>query len=325
MNPRTAIVFIVVVAATFVCFFYFNTLQIESPAQLSSEVKSIQGNLKIKGRCKNKFDNVKNIQQRVHKIVLHANKPTNFLDPFHLNNVVAVDVIHASIPRSHYVIDEYNCSLDIRSPSQTGDVVSISLVKGDSYNAVTLAQSIQEAVCCQIPEFTVNFSQHDSKYTFVSKNSFDLLFSSGPNASTSLFRELGFHHDDYFVTNNCAFSLTSPFRSDLTGSRYVHVHLPQLEKVHPEKGFLAQIPLLPPHPFGVLNNLNESVRQFPNILLKSGLQVNLVEVDPRTKKTKEYLLNGMYFSLTLRVVCLEKALTWQRKLTPLKSNTEAIY
>jgi hypothetical protein len=269
------------------------------------------------------------VQERVHQVVVHSNKATNVLEPFYLNNVVSVDVLHASIPRSQYVIDEYNCTLDIRSPAETGNVVTVTLVKGDLYDATSLASSLQEAICCSLPNFSIEFMQHDSTYKFTSESSFELLFKSGPHSSTSLFRELGFTGDDVKVenpTNDChdQYTVISQCRSDLSGARYVHVQLPQLERVHPEAGFLAQIALLPPHPFGVINNRNVPIRKFQNILIKT-LTIKLIEINPKTKTVRDYLLNGLYFSLTLRIVTLEKAKPWSHKLAPLKSNLNAIY
>ncbi len=281
-------------------------------------------------------------QRRVHRLVVHSNKSTTRLAPFRVNNVVAINIVRASIPRAHYVIDRHNCTLDVRSPAETGDVVTVSMVPGDMYDATTLAEALQDALCCctGMSGFSVKFMQHNSTYRFTHVGSFELLFASGPTAATSLFRELGFPGnvdamastgggtpDGACDGSGDGYSCVSPFRSDLTGARYVHVHVPQLNKVHPDKGFLAQIPLLPPHPFGVFEPHHRSgtERTFPNIFLKS-LDVRLVEIDPASKRMVDYILNGMYFSLTIEVVTLERTPTWRHALVPpLNNNVLSVY
>lgn len=153
-------------------------------------------------------------------------------------NVSKIELVTAEIPRTDFLINEYNNKLDV---IDDGNTVTVTITVGD-YTPAELASEIETQLnALGYSTWTISFS--NGKYTFISTNNFSFLFETGTNADvikttndnynigymidgTSIRKVLGFPISD----TTSGMSITSTNKVNLIGPGYLILELGSIMK-----------------------------------------------------------------------------------------------
>ena len=255
----------------------------------------------------------KGIRKKVARhIVIHTNQNTYKIDDIHIPNVVSLELLTACVPRGQFKIDTHNQYFEYEYQRQNAELVrhSVTIDIGSHHSAATLALELghkthldftydartstyyikggtpPDTPPCNEPSFVVQFR---------------ILFGTGTNSKYSCARELGFERKDTPLCTNVA----SDHRSDLSGPRFIQVRCRELDATQ-NRGMLGQLAVGESSIITYQPGRVEARQLHQPITLKS-LSLDLVNFDPSatTSHILPYNLNGLYYSLTLRVECIE--------------------
>lgn len=129
-------------------------------------------------------------------------------------------VVEAEIPFTWYIVNSTNNKIDIKEPS--GGTTAVATISSGTYTSSTLTAELKtrlEAAGAAATIYTISFSTTTGKYTIAGDTTFDLLFSTGANASTSIREVLGFNATD----KTGASSYVSDNVANLTGEQYIYI------------------------------------------------------------------------------------------------------
>lgn len=241
---------------------------------------------------------------------IYGNTSSCSLTQIYISNLVSLELLSANIPRAQYLIDDGNCWLDV---TVNGQHFSHALAVGNAVTASSIALELSDA----FTDLVFEFDMKTGTYIISANVPFCLNFKSGEHSMMSLCRELGFgSNTDNFVSTS-PYEIRSPFRSDLTGSRFMHIVCRELDSIS-DRGILAQIPLVPPLAYATFAPGDVIRRTFKPMALRS-LSIGLNEYDASKKLIRPYRFHGMFWSIVLEATALEQDLPWKPR--PEKSST----
>lgn len=249
-------------------------------------------------------------------VIVHGNTSEFCLDEVLLSNLVAVEVVAANFPRAQYLVDEHNCWLDYwyQLRDQRSFTHSVRVDLGNHHTAASLAAELSHKsnLTFSYDPRTATFEVRggtppgaepcDQQHIRTDVVSFRLLFGSGPHARHAMCRELGFICGE--DTAPVPSLLVAPYRTDLTGARFLHVACKQLDQ-QKNRGVLAQIPMVPPAPFAVYAPGSVETRWLDAPITVRKLNLRILDYDAAKGTLEPYNFRGMYWSLTLKIVTLE--------------------
>ena len=185
--------------------------------------------------------------------------------PILLRNVIGVSIHSAVIPRSEYNVNVYAQHVDIYIPF-TGNMYAIKLPVGTYNNhgvaptdfAIALTDAISSTP--ELSTYTVTYNALLKKLQIQSNapNSFQLLFKTGPNNSTSMAAQMGFLREEDTLPD---VSVTSPYVTNLVGTTAIELYIDEV-LLAVENEPVASIILEPNEPYTVFNSALKERQQF---------------------------------------------------------------
>lgn len=154
---------------------------------------------------------------------------SNFAIKFPTNNYLQnrrnMRLAYLGMYNTFYNVDASNNNLNFRVGATT---YSITAITPGSYDANTLAGLVQTAMTSQIANsWNVSYNSNTKKYTISGTSAFELLFASGAQAATSLWKVLGFASSNGLtgIDTSSATSTTSTQIGQLTHPLVCYVKL----------------------------------------------------------------------------------------------------
>ena len=146
-----------------------------------------------------------------------------------MRNVSSVALRSVACHASEYVVDVWNNTLDILFG---GTLYSVTVPVGD-YTAVTLPPGVQAAIIATdvaLANFTVTYASLTDT-VLISETTpavFTLLWRTGPNANTSMWKTLGYTLNDITSSLGATHDAPAPARIDLIGVLAIDVFADEL-------------------------------------------------------------------------------------------------
>jgi len=226
---------------------------------------------------------------------------------YKLWNVHSIELIRGSFPRSQYAIDVHNNKMDIEV---NGIVLTVIEVGRGNYDINTYITALKAAFVSNGIDMNIVFSDLISRveiYNTSVTDTYKILFKTGPNYEDSNFNELGFTPND--ITLVPSGSKIGDRRVDLFGSVSINI---ELEEVPYNNGDHVMSTIL-------LNECALTVYDNPALFSKRHLKPLLslshftciVTFNQAFKKKREYNFNGIDYDLTLEIITIEHAPSWQ--------------
>lgn len=226
---------------------------------------------------------------------------------YKLWNVYSVELIRASLPRSQYIIDVHNNKMDV--VVNGGSVTTITVVRGN-YNIETYITALKNALTTAGISINITFSSLISRVQLSNtsgSDTYEILFQTGPNYEDSNFNELGFTPKNITLTPGG--SIIGDRRVDLFGSVTVNIEINEINYnngEHVMSTILLQECAL---------TLYENPALFSKRHLKPLIDLNQmtfrVTFNQAFKKKREYNFNGIDYDLTVEIITVEYAPSWQ--------------
>jgi hypothetical protein len=137
--------------------------------------------------------------------------------PFCIGDYSFIRLAYCLIPNTIYNITSTNNYIDFKV---SGTNYSASISPG-AYNANTLASALQTAMTSQLSNsWTITYNSNQFTYTIGGTTAFQLLFSSGTHASTSLWEILG------YASSNGLSGIDTTSSTSTTSTQVVNFTLP---------------------------------------------------------------------------------------------------
>jgi hypothetical protein len=244
-----------------------------------------------------------------------GNESERFVVPVHMKNVIGVELMRCNLPRGEYVVNERNRFLDLRAPGADA-VFTASLDVGDGYTAKTFITALQQRVretSNYFEDFSVAIDLRQSRAVMTNSSPFELLFASGPNAPQSMYVELGFGNAADAASEGVDNRITSDFRVDLSGVRFLEFTTEELVTAGHQDGVLAQIAMGPVSPLVEFNETNpmQMMRRFSNPLHIRTLTMSIRSLRQGQSVRQPYEFHGLFFQITLAVFVLKHKIPFQ--------------
>lgn len=223
--------------------------------------------------------------------------------PINLRQVLSVELFSASIPKTEYVINQYNDRFNVTVNSSTSTVI---LSHGD-YDSNTLGDHLQEKLrlISNLSTITVTFSTVTSKYTFTQSST---TYSFDFTGYELLAYNLGLSNTES-TTNGV---ITAANKCDLSNGRYLLIKCKQLEKEYINTDVIGTVPLY--EKLNIVQGIRgTSIREFLQPLERvKTLELILKSKFPRITP-KPYNSHGLSFQFVLLIKTFNRSFDYKKK------------
>lgn len=258
-------------------------------------------------------------EEMLRHVFFMGNVSEGFVIPVHMKNVIGVELMRCNLPRGEYVVNDGNRFLDLRATGAsagTEGVFTVSLDVGDGYTAKTFITALQQRVRATsnyFEDFSLAIDLRQSRAVSTNGNPFELLFASGPNAHRSMYVELGFGNAADAVSAGADNRITSDFRVDLSGVRFLEFTTEELGTVGHQDGVLAQIAMGPVSPLVEFSETNprQIMRRFSNPMHIRTLTMSIRSLRQGQSVLQPYEFHGLFFQITLAVFVLKHKIPFE--------------
>jgi hypothetical protein len=198
-----------------------------------------------------------------------------------------IRTLHAEIPYSFYIVNEYNNLLSITD--KNNNIQNISIVEGN-YNATSLATYLNTVLPGGM---TLSFSAQSGKFTITYNHTFSI------NSTSTCYILLGFEKNTTYATSN---SFTFPYLANLLGTKNIFLKFPNLilDNYNTQTGdraTLSNIPVdVPPYGLIMYENRSTSSTIIKNIQMPDVLYLQI------TSDTNDLIdFNAIDWSITIQI------------------------
>lgn len=245
-----------------------------------------------------------NSQSRLSSSASSSNFSVQLPQPFYIHDFKYIRLAYCQMYNTIYNVTSANNNVDFKVSGTS----YVATVTAGTYNASTLATALASALNTALSNsFTVTYNSNQLTYTIAGTTAFQLLFSSGTHASTSLWSVLGLASSNGLsgIDTSSATSTTSTQVVQLNQPLYVNINLsniPSSNIFSSDGDSFSYIIPIDQQPGSVIeydsnSNFDQYIKIPSNLSFFSTINVSLT-----TRKGTSVSLNGSEFMMVLEFV-----------------------
>lgn len=242
-----------------------------------------------------------NSQSRQSNSTSSSNFSISLPSPLYLNDYNYIRLAYCMFYNTLYNVNATNNNVDIK----TGGSSYTATVTAGVYNANNFASALQTALTSAVSNsWTVTYNTNQLTYTIGGSSNFQLLFSSGTHASTSMWQLCGFANSNGLsgIDTTNATSTTSTQVVNFTLPMYIYINLTNIcsdlifSSDSDSFGYVVPIDTSSGSiiEYDSLSNFSQYIKRPNNLNI-----INILNITLTTRKGTSVNLNGSEWSMIL--------------------------